>query len=113
MLSFTRFKRSSPLRQTVVEEVPSTMPFLLFEDVLLEIFGGLDEQLATATAGAFLLIPGRGEWKDLLPQTSEKTLFILFLCFTRFLKALYSFMVDSPIIAFTFFSTSSMNSSAL
>jgi hypothetical protein len=35
------------------------------------------------------------------------------LCFTRFLKALYSFMVDSPVMTFTFFSTSSMKSSAL
>jgi hypothetical protein len=99
--------------QTTAEGVPSSLPFLFFDDDLLEIFEGSGEQLATAIAGVLVLIPGRRERKDLSPQTSEKTQLILFLCFTKFLKALYSFIVDSPIIAFTFFSISSIKSSAL
>jgi hypothetical protein len=47
--------------QTTAEGAPSSVAFLFFEDDFLEVFGGLDEQLATAMAGAFLLIPGRLE----------------------------------------------------
>jgi hypothetical protein len=93
---------------TVIEGVQSSHPFLFFEDGLLDVFGGSDEHLATA-----FLISGRRERKDLSPQTLEKTRLILFLCFTKFLKACYSFIVHSPIMAFTFFSISSMKSSAL
>jgi hypothetical protein len=46
---------------TTEGDVPSPHPFLFFEDVLLEAFEGAAEQLATATAGAFTLIPGRRE----------------------------------------------------
>jgi hypothetical protein len=35
------------------------------------------------------------------------------LCFTRFLYALYSFMIYSPIMSFTFFSTSTTKSLVL
>jgi hypothetical protein len=100
-------------RQTAEEDILSVSPFPFFEDFLLGAFRGAAEQLATATAGAFTTMPGRRERKDFSPQTSENTRSILLLCFTKFLEALYSFLVDSPIMAFTLFSTSSMNSSAL
>jgi hypothetical protein len=86
---------------------------LLFEDLLLGAFKGAAEQLATATAGIFDLWPGCREQNDLSPQTSKNTRFILFLCFTRFLYALYSFMVYSPIMRFTLLSISSIKSSTL
>jgi hypothetical protein len=84
-----------------------------FEDLLLGALIGAAEQLATATAGTFNLRPGRRELKDLSPQTSVNTRLILLLCLTSALYALYSFMVYSPIIRVTFFSTSTMKESAL
>jgi hypothetical protein len=96
------------------EEVPSsTADEPRFEDFLGGAFIGAAEQLATATAGTFNLRPGHRELKDLSPQTSVNTRFILLLCFTNALYALYSFMVYSSIIRFTLFSTSIMKASAL
>jgi hypothetical protein len=74
---------------------------------------GAAEQLATTTASIFNLRSGRQELKDLSSQNSENTRLILLLCFTNALYALYSFIVYSPIIRVTFFSTSSMKASAL
>jgi hypothetical protein len=86
------------------EEVPSlTDDGPRFEDLIRGALMGAAEQLATATAGTFSLGPGPRELKDLCPQTSENTRLILFLCFTRALYALYSFMVYSPIMTFTLF----------
>jgi hypothetical protein len=96
------------------EEVPSlTDDEPRFEDLIRGALMGAAEQLATATAGTFSLGPGPRELKDLSPQTSENTRLILFLCFTRALYALYSFMVYSPIMTFTLFSISTMKASAL
>jgi hypothetical protein len=89
--------------QTVEEDVSYVSPLPFFEDLLREAFKGAAEQLAAATAGTFTVSHGRRDRKDFLPQTSENTLLILFLCFTKFLQVLYSFMVDSPTMAFTFF----------
>jgi hypothetical protein len=47
--------------QTTAEGAPSSAAFLFFEDDFLEVFGGLDDQLATTTDWAFFLIPGRRE----------------------------------------------------
>jgi hypothetical protein len=47
--------------QTAAKGAPSSVALLFFENDFLEVFGGPDEQLATATAGAFLLIPRRQE----------------------------------------------------
>jgi hypothetical protein len=95
------------------EDVSSMFPLPFCEDLLLGAFKGAAEQLATTTAGTLTGILGQRDRKDLSPQISENTRLILLLCFTKFLYALYSFMVDSPIMMFTFFSTSFMNSSAL
>jgi hypothetical protein len=59
--------------RTAEEEVSFVLLFLFFEDFLLGALGGAAEQLATATAGAFLSIPGRRERKEFSPQTSENT----------------------------------------
>jgi hypothetical protein len=78
---------------------------LLFEDLFLGAFKGAVEQLATATAGIFNLRPWRRERKDLSPHTLENTRFILFLCFTKFLYALYSLLTmkfRQPSHEFTF-----------
>jgi hypothetical protein len=95
------------------EVLSSTVDGPRFKDFLRGAFIGAAEQLATATAGTFNLRPGRRELKDLSPQISVNTRLILLLCFTRNLYALYSFMVYSPIIRFTFFSTSTMKASTL
>jgi hypothetical protein len=84
-----------------------------FEDLLRGALIGAAEQLATATTGTFNLGLGLRELKDLSPQTSVNTRLILFLCFTSALYALYSFMVYSPIMTFTLFSTSIMKALAL
>jgi hypothetical protein len=84
-----------------------------FEDLLRGAFIGAAEQLATAIAGTFNLGPGLRELKGLSPQTSVNMRLILFLCFTSALYALYSFMVYSPIMRFTLFSTSTMKALAL
>jgi hypothetical protein len=82
MLSLVRFERFGLLRTHSNKRIPviTSFPFLFFEDERLDVFRGPDEQLATTTAGALFLIPGRRERKDLSPQTSEKTRLILFLC---------------------------------
>jgi hypothetical protein len=96
------------------EEVPSlTDDEPRFDDLIRGALIGAAEQLATETAGTFNLGPGPRELKYLSPQTSENTRLILFLCFTRALYALYSFMVYSPTMMFTLFSTSFMKASAL
>jgi hypothetical protein len=96
------------------EEAPSLAgDELRFDDLIRGALIGAAEQLATATAGTFNLGPGPRELKNLSPQTSEKTRLIFFLCFTRALYALYSFIMYSPTMTFTLFSTSSMKSSAL
>jgi hypothetical protein len=78
---------------TLEDVVSSIINVLLFEDILLRAFMGAAEQLAIATADIFNLRSGRWERNDLSPQTSENTRFIIFLSITRFLYALYSFMV--------------------
>jgi hypothetical protein len=96
------------------EEAPSLVgDELRFDDLIRGALIGAAEQLATAMVGTFNLGPGPRELKKLSPQTSEKTRSIFFLCFTRALYAFYSFIVYSPTMTFTLFSTSSMNSSAL
>jgi hypothetical protein len=84
-----------------------------FEDLIRGALIGAAEQLANASAGTFSLGPELRELKDFSPQTSVNTRLILFLCFTRALYALYSFMVYSPIMTFTLFSISIMKASAL
>jgi hypothetical protein len=96
---------------TLEDDVSLIINVLLFED-LLRAFKGAAEQLATAIAGIFNLRPERRKRNDLSPQISENTQFILFLCFTKFLYALYSFMVYLPIMRFTLLSISSIKSSA-
>jgi hypothetical protein len=98
---------------TPEEVLSSTADGPRFEDLLRGAFIGAAEQLATTTVGTFNLRPGRRELKDLSLQTSVNTRLILFLCFTSALYALYSFMVYSPIMRFTFFSTSILKASAL
>jgi hypothetical protein len=96
------------------EEVPSLADDEpRFDDLIRGALIGAAEQLATATAGTFNLGPEPRELKNLSPQTSENTRLILFLCFTRALYALYSFMVYSPTMMFTLFSTFFMKASAL
>jgi hypothetical protein len=80
------------------EDVSSVSPLPFFEDHLLGAFKGAAEQLATATTGILTGMPGRQDQKDLPPQISENIRLIILLCFTKFLYALYSFMVDSPIM---------------
>jgi hypothetical protein len=58
LLDFIDFVLSG---QTVVEEVSSMLLFPFLEDLLQGALGGAAEQLATATAGAFLSTPGRRE----------------------------------------------------
>jgi hypothetical protein len=70
--------------QIVEEDVSFVSPLLFFEDILREAFKGAAEQLATTTAGTFTIRPGRRDRKDFSPQTSENTLLILLLCFTKF-----------------------------
>jgi hypothetical protein len=98
---------------TLEDVVSSVFTLLFVEDLLLKAFRGAAKQLATATHGIFTRGARQRERKDFSPQISENTRFILFLCFTSFLYAFYSFMIYSPIMSFTFFSTSTMKSSAL
>jgi hypothetical protein len=103
-----RFDDSSDLvlKGLTPEEVPSLAgDEPRFDDLIRGALIGAAEQLATAMAGSFNLGLGPRELKILSPQTSEKMQLIFFLCFTRALYALYSFMVYSPTMTLTLFST--------
>jgi hypothetical protein len=76
--------RDLVLDDLTLKEVPSlTDDEPRFEDLIRGASMGAAEQLATATAGTFILGPGPRELKDLSPQASENTRLILLLCFMR------------------------------
>jgi hypothetical protein len=98
---------------TLEDVVSLGVPWLYYEDFFLKALRGTTEQLATAMHGISQKGLGGVRGRTFLCKSQKKTRFIFLLCFTRFLYALYLFMVYWPVISFTFLSTSDMKSSAL